>query len=520
MFSISPEYETCSGLYLKQQDRRSDKVSSVILSLKNISKQYPGVLALNNVSLDVYEGETLALVGENGAGKSTLIKTLSGSILPSEGTIVLEGNEYDHMTPKQSSDLGISVVYQEFNLMNTLSVAENVFVGRLPMKNGLYDKKKCIEDAKKIFEELEIDIDVTKPVEELSVAYMQLVEIAKNLAKQTKILIMDEPTAPLTEHECTILFRIMRNLKERGMTIIFISHRMNEIFDLCDRVAIMRDGQLISTYGIDEVDRARIIADMVGRDMSEAFPTCEKTIGEVVLEVKNLSGNGVRDINFELHRGEILGLAGLVGAGRTEIMRILYGADLGGSGEVYLHGKKVFFHSPKEAVQHGIVLLPEDRKREGVLLSLPISQNISLPNLSTVSRAFLMNFRKEKEIVEKQKEDLKIACYSAEQLAGTLSGGNQQKVVLAKWLASSADILIIDEPTRGIDVGAKQEIYNLMNNLCMQGMSIIMISSEMDEMIGMSDRIVVLFEGRQTGVLNKEQFSQEAIMTLASGESL
>ncbi|MBQ1320969.1 MAG: sugar ABC transporter ATP-binding protein [Solobacterium sp.] len=495
-------------------------MSSVLLSLKNISKQYPGVLALNDVSLDVYEGETLALVGENGAGKSTLIKTLSGSILPSEGKIIFEGNEYDHMTPKRSSDLGISVVYQEFNLMNTLSVAENVYVGRLPMKNGLYDKKKCIEDAKKIFEEMEVDIDVTKPVEELSVAYMQLVEIAKNLAKQTKLLIMDEPTAPLTEHECGILFRIMKQLKQRGVTIIFISHRMNEIFDVCDRAAVMRDGQLISTHEIKDITRAGLIADMVGRDMSEAFPTCDKTIGETVLEVRNLSGNGVRNINFELRRGEILGLAGLVGAGRTEIMRILYGADLGGSGEVYLHGKKVFFHNPKEAVQHGIVLIPEDRKREGVLLTLPIAQNISLPNLKAVSHAFLMNFRKEKEIVDKQKDDLKIACYSAEQLAGTLSGGNQQKVVLAKWLASTADILIFDEPTRGIDVGAKQEIYNLMNKLCMQGMSIIMISSEMEEMIGMSDRIVVLYEGRQTGVLEKSEFSQEAILTLASGESL
>ena len=378
----------------------------------------------------------------------------------------------------------------------------------------------CEKQAKKIFEDMEVDIDVNKPVEELSVAYMQLVEIAKNLAKDTRLLIMDEPTAPLTEHECTILFRIMKKLKERGVTIIFISHRMNEIFDVCDRAVVMSDGQMISSHRIEDIDRGQLIRDMVGRNMNEAFPVCEKTIGETVLKVENLSGNGVRNIHFELHKGEILGLAGLVGAGRTEIMRILYGADDGGTGTVILRGKKVFFRNPKDAVKNGIVLLPEDRKREGVLLHLPISQNIVLPNLKKVSNGLVVNRKKVGQMVEKQRSDMKIACYGGEQLAGTLSGGNQQKVVLGKWLASDASILIFDEPTRGIDVGAKWEIYNLMNALCQKGMSIIMISSEMDELIGMSDRIVVLFEGKQTGTLNKEEFSQEAILTLASGEEL
>lgn len=495
-------------------------MQDVLLSLKNISKIYPGVLALDDVSLDIYKGETLALCGENGAGKSTLIKTLSGAIAPSSGKIVFQGKEYDRMSPQRSTALGISVIYQEFNLMNSLSVAENVYVGHLPKKHGLYDKAKTIQLAQEIFDSMDIDIDVAQPVGALSVAYMQLVEIAKSLTRHVELIVMDEPTAPLTNTEAEMLFRIIKKLQDRGTTIIYVSHRLPELFQLADRIAVMRDGKFISAHDVADTSKEDLIRRMVGREISNIFPKSDKKIGETVLKVENLCGNGVRDVNFELHKGEILGFAGLVGAGRTEIMRILFGADKRESGRVVLNGEEIATNSPKQAVKHGIVLLPEDRKNQGALLTLPIDQNVALPNLSILSKWGLLNKKKEKEVVNSQIQALKVACYSGAQLAGTLSGGNQQKVVLAKWLASNAQILIFDEPTRGIDVGAKQEIYMLMNQLCERGMSIIMISSEMEEIVGMSDRIIVLHEGEQMDTLEKEEFSQEAILTLASGEEL
>ena len=493
-------------------------MSEVLLSLKNISKQYPGVLALDEMSLDIYRGETHAICGENGAGKSTLIKTLSGAIEPTDGSITFEGKTYSVMNPQLSTELGISVIYQEFNLMGVLSVAENLYAGHLPRKNGLYDRSETIRRAREIFKEMDLDIDVTQKVDDLSVAYMQLVEIAKSLTKDVKLLIMDEPTAPLTANETELLFKIMRRLKEKGVTIIYISHRLNEIFQVADRVTIMRDGRKVSTHPISEITKDELIRGMVGRPMNETYPMRACQRGEVVLKVENLCGNGVHNINFELHRGEILGLSGLVGAGRTEIMRVLYGADRKESGNVYLKGKQVHFKSPRQAVRSGVVLLPEDRKRHGAVLTLPISQNITLPNLKSVSRFGILNKRREQQLVSEEINALKIACSSGRQLVGTLSGGNQQKVILAKWLISNADVLIFDEPTRGIDVGAKQEIYMLMNQLCNQGLAIIMISSEMEEIIGMSDRIVVLYEGEQMGILDRTAFSQEAILTLASGE--
>lgn len=495
-------------------------MSDVLLSLNHISKQFPGVLALDDISLEIRRGETLAICGENGAGKSTLIKTLSGAIVPTQGSITFEGKEYAVMNPQLSTSLGISVIYQEFNLMDALTVAENLYAGHLPKKNGLFDRKETVRQARKIFEEMGIEIDVNKKVSELSVAYMQLVEIAKSLTKNVKLLIMDEPTAPLTANETEILFGIMRMLKEKGVTIIYISHRLNEIFRVADRVMIMRDGKKISSHAIEEITKNDLIRGMVGREMSETYPERKCQLGETVLKVENLCGNGVHNVNFELHRGEILGLAGLVGAGRTEIMRVLYGADKNEGGNIYLKGEKVRFNTPGQAVKHGVVLLPEDRKRHGAVLTLPISQNISLPNLKKISKFGILNKRREQRLVKTQIEALKVACYSAKQLVGTLSGGNQQKVILAKWMASNADIIIFDEPTRGIDVGAKQEIYQLMNQLCENGLSIIMISSEMEEIIGMSDRIVVLYEGTQMGVLPRSEFSQEAILTLASGEEL
>lgn len=489
------------------------------LSIRNISKQYPGVLALDQVSFDIKRGETMALIGENGAGKSTLIKVLSGAIVPSEGELEFQEGTYTQMTPMLSRSLGVEVIYQEMNLMNSLTVAENVFAGNLPKsKAGLFDKKAMIQKTKEVFARMNVEIDPEAVVENLPIAYMQMVEIAKALSKDVRLLIMDEPTAPLTKKEVGTLMDIVRTLKKQGVTIIFISHRLDEIFEICDRVTVLRDGKWIMTGAIADMTQADLIRYMVGRELRDTYPQRTNPIGETVLELRDFSGNGVKNINFELHRGEVLGMAGLVGAGRTEIIRALYGADPATGGQALLHGKPVKFRSPRDAVRHGVVLLPEDRKREGLVLFLPIAQNISLPNLGRVSSSIkTLRRRAEKRMVDKQMKDLRVAAFSAEQIAGTLSGGNQQKVVLAKWLASDAEVFIFDEPTRGIDVGAKQEIYKLMNDLCAAGKAIIMISSEMEESLGMSDRLVVLYEGQQMGVLEKEEFSQVAVLTLASG---
>lgn len=495
-------------------------MKDVLLSLESVSKYYPGVAALKNMSLDIYKGETLAIAGENGAGKSTLIKVLAGAISPSSGRINFEGTEYSALNPHTAQRIGISVIYQEFNLLNTLSVAENVFAGQLPSNCGLYNKKEAEKRAKEIFNMMDVDIDVTTPVGNLSVAYMQLVEIAKSLSRNVKLLIMDEPTAPLTTKETDRLFRIVRSIQEKGTTIIFITHRLDEIFEIADRVMVMRDGEKISVDSVKDITKSNLVQNMVGRTISETFPKCDKVIGETVLEVKKLCGNGVKNINFELHKGEILGFGGLVGSGRTEIIRVLFGADAKDAGEINLFGEEVSINSPRDALKNKIALLTEDRKQLGLMLGQSIGDNISLPNLKNISKLGVLNKNKEKSMTKEQISSLKIICYSPSQLAGTLSGGNQQKVVLAKWLATDTEIFIFDEPTRGIDVGAKLEIYNIMNSLCENGKSIIMISSEMDELINMSDRILVLYEGQQMGILEKPEFAQDRILALASGERI
>ncbi|MCI9068032.1 MAG: sugar ABC transporter ATP-binding protein [Lachnospiraceae bacterium] len=488
-----------------------------LLSMRNISKQYPGVLALDRVSLDIYEGETHALVGENGAGKSTFIKVLAGAIRPDEGEIELDGQTYSHITPALARHLGIEVIYQEFNLMPTLSVAENVFMGNYPKRYGIIDHREMERRTDEIFQSMGVRIDPRAAVSGLSMAYMQLVEIAKALAKKVRILIMDEPTAPLTAGEVEVLFQLMDKLHRQGVTIIYISHRLNEIFRVTERLTVIRDGCKIGTFRTGEMTREQLICQMVGRELNETFPRNTARTEEVALKVEDLSGNGVEDISFELHRGEILGFGGLVGAGRTEIMRVLSGVDARTGGRAWLEGKELSMKSPRISIREGIALIPEDRKRQGVVLSLPILENVILPNLKLVTKYSVINRRKEGALVSEQMKALRIAAPSMRQLAGNLSGGNQQKVVLAKWLLSRSRVLIFDEPTRGIDVGAKQEIYKLMCALCEQGASIIMISSEMEELLGMSDRIVVLCEGRQEGILKREDFSQEAVLALASG---
>ena len=463
-------------------------MANTILSVREITKDYPGVRAIDHLSFDVEEGEVHALIGENGAGKSTLIKTLSGAITPTSGTIVVNGKEFSEMTPKLAKEQGIGVIYQEFTLVPGISAAENVFLGEKTSKGIFVNIKERERRAKELFDEMQVEIDVSKPVRDLSPACQQIVEIAKAVSKEVKILIMDEPTAPLTVSEVDTLFR---DLKKKGVTIIYISHRLEELFEIADRVTVMRDGTYVGTEKIADIDRRKLIAMMAGRELKESYPSRKVDVGEEVLRVENLYGNGDRNISFTLHRGEILGFAGLVGAGRTELMRVLYGADPMESGKVYIYGKEVHIKCCGDAIQAGIGYIPEDRKAHGVFLPMTIKWNTVINNLKAFSSGLFVDTKKE--------------------------NGNQQKVVLAKTLAANSEIVIFDEPTRGIDVGAKQEIYKLMNELVESGKSILMVSSDMPELLGMSDRVIVIYEGEKTGEVSKEEFNQNYILDLASG---
>lgn len=492
-----------------------------VLSLTNLSKTYPGVKALKNVSLDVRRGEVHAIVGENGAGKSTLIKAIAGAISPDagSGSIVVDGRTFHSLSPHEARELGIEVIYQEFNLAPDVSVMENMFMGFFPDKSGLVDFKGMEKHAREVFAMMKVDIDPRVRVRYLSVAYMQLVEIAKAITRKAKILIMDEPTAPLTNNEVDLLFDLIKRLREQKITIIYISHRLNEIFDISDRVTVMRDGEIISTHDTSEMTREQLVKQMVGRTLGETFPVRKREKREELLRVEHLSGRKVKDISFSLHQGEIFCLAGLVGAGRTETMRFLYGADRMESGDIYYQGKKVRVHSPTNAIALGLGMVPEDRMNHGVSLELSIRHNIALAIIRRISKLLFINSRKEKEIVNQQSASLRIKADSLNTAVKKLSGGNQQKVVLAKWLAANTEVLLLDEPTRGIDVGAKQEIYKLMNELTKQGVGILLISSEMEEVLGLADRVLVLFEGKAMGFVEAgtPAFTQENILTLASG---
>ncbi|MDR1641163.1 MAG: sugar ABC transporter ATP-binding protein, partial [Clostridiales bacterium] len=468
------------------------------------------------VSISFNEGGIHALVGENGAGKSTLIKIISGAIKPDEGKIRFGGKAHSFMTPAISTGLGIGVIYQEFNLVPSLTILENVFLGQKVGGKVMPDFKKMKKRSLELFADLGIDIDVERMVGELSVSKQQLVEIAKAVALDTKLLIMDEPSAAIAQAEVENMMKIVLRLKEKGVTIIYISHRMNEIFSIADTVTVLRDGRHISSQPIGDVTRKDLINLMVGRELSESFPQRQIEHGEVVLEVKGMSGNGNADINFFLRKGEILGFAGLVGAGRTELAKVLFGAAPLEVGVVTVKGKDRRIRNPRQAVFHGIGLIPEDRKSEGGFQDYSILWNVSIMSLHRMSKFSVISRPKERELSNYYASLLKIKTPSYDQLLKNLSGGNQQKVVLAKVLAAQTDIIIFDEPTRGIDVGAKQEIYRLMNELTEQGISIIMISSEMEELMGMSDRIMVMCEGRITGTLEKEDFDQKRILELAS----
>lgn len=495
-------------------------MSDNILELKHITKLYPGVVALNDVSLEVRRGEILALVGENGAGKSTLIKTCSGAITPTQGEIVINGKSFTGMTPQTSEQNGIGVIYQEFNLVGDLSVAENIFLGRAIRKGMVIDLKAMERESKKILDSLNIKINPKTLVKTLSVGYQQMVEIAKAVSQNAKLLIMDEPSAPLTSAEVEAMFAIVDKLKAGGVSIIYISHRLDEIFRLADRITILRDGQYVTTLNTDETNKDELVKYMVGRQLTEVYPKRDEICvkDEVIFEAVNVSGNGDKNISFKIHRGEVLGLGGLVGAGRTEFAELMFGMRQKTAGKFIFKGKEISPKTPKDAIELGIGLVPEDRKKEGALLGMSIRCNINMPIYQRISKGTVINEKKEEEIAQTYRKEISIKTPTLDQLVKNLSGGNQQKVILAKWLAADSELLIFDEPTRGIDVGAKQEIYTLINHLVEQGKTVLMISSEMEELMGMSDRILILAEGNMTGELNKSEFDQERIIQLASIE--
>ncbi|MBO7709720.1 MAG: sugar ABC transporter ATP-binding protein [Lachnospiraceae bacterium] len=489
-----------------------------ILELRNITKEYPGVVALDDVSLAFRRGEVHAICGENGAGKSTFIKVITGAIQPTHGEIWFEGERLENNNPHKALSIGISAIYQELNLLKHLTVAENIYYNRYPYKNGLIDYRKMEENARQVLDRLGVRIDPKMLVRDLTVGYQQLVEIAKSVSRTIKVLILDEPSAPLTNNELKYLFDIVRAMREENMAIIYISHRLEEVFLLCDKVSIFRDGHFIRTLNVSETNQQELIRLMVNRELTETYPKAHTRKGEVVLEVNNLSTGLLRNVSFKAYRGERLGFAGLVGAGRTETARAVFGADRIESGEIILNGKQVKITSPADAIRHGIVYLSEDRKQLGLFLNMSILDNILfsyLPNLQ--GRSGLLDLKSGDKICQKQIETLAIKTPSARQLVRNLSGGNQQKVIIAKWLLLNCDVIFFDEPTRGIDVGAKQEIYRLMNELTEQGKCVIMISSEMPELLGMSDRIIVMHEGEVVGELSGAEASQEEVLRLASG---
>lgn len=497
-------------------------MDDIILSMKKIDKSFVGVHALNNVDFELKRGEVHALMGENGAGKSTLMKVLTGIYSKDSGTILFEGQEVVFSNPHESQSAGISIVHQELNMMNHLTVAQNIFIGREMMNGKLIDDKKMNEESAKLFERLNIKIDPSGMMGDLTVGKQQMCEIAKAISREAKIIIFDEPTAALTDSEIEELFKIIRDLKSKKIGIIYISHRMDEIKVITDRVTVMRDGEYVGTLISEECTKEDIINLMVGRVIYET-PKLKNNVPDnapVVLEARNLcSGKMVKDVSFQLHRGEILGFAGLMGAGRTETARAIFGADQMDQGEIYIKGKKVEITSPEDAVKYGIGYLSEDRKRYGLVLDKSIAVNTTMASLTRFLKNGLINTKQENQAAQKHVDQLKTKAPSINVPVGNLSGGNQQKVVIGKWLVRDCDILIFDEPTRGIDVGAKSEIYHLMNQLAANGKAIIMISSELPEILRMSDRVIVMCEGRMTGDFKIEEASQEKIMHVATLKS-
>ncbi|HYK91207.1 MAG TPA: sugar ABC transporter ATP-binding protein [Acidobacteriota bacterium] len=493
--------------------------SPPVLQMRRIRKTFPGVLALDGVDFELRKGEVHVLLGENGAGKSTLIKILSGAHQKDEGQILLNGREIEIRNPRHAQQLGIGSIYQELALVPHLSAAANIFLGREPCRGaGIIDSDRLSRDAQVLLDDLGMEIPARRPVRDLGVAQQQMVEVAKALSLDAALLIMDEPTSALTEHEIKALFAVIQRLKAKGVSLIYISHRLEELYEIGDRVTILRDGKNVGTCNIADVARSDLVRMMVNRELSEQFPKQKVRKGEELLRVEGLNRKGIlKDISFSLHAGEVMGIAGLLGSGRTELARAIFGADRMDSGSIYVKGRLRRIRSPRQAIRMGIGLLTEDRKSQGLILGMSVKENICLPSLDYFARLGIIDAQREESAVLPVVRELRIKTPSLEQRAVYLSGGNQQKVVMSKWLLSKADILFFDEPTRGIDVGSKVEIYQWMNRLASEGAGIVMISSELPEILGMSDRILVMYRGQITRELSREEATQELILHWALG---
>lgn len=489
------------------------------IEMKGINKAFGGNSVLQNAGFTLTDGEIHALMGENGAGKSTLMKILTGVYTRDAGIVTVDGVEVTYKSAQEAEQAGIVFIHQELNVLFDLTVEENMFLGKeIHNRFGVCDKKAMRAEVKKILDKLGVDIDITAKMDTLSIGQQQMIEIAKALMVDAKVIIMDEPTAALTQKETLVLFKVVRALREKGVSIVYISHRMEEIFELCDRITILRDGQYVGTRNISETNMAEVVKMMIGREIGERYPQRDVKIGEVVLEVQNLSCEGIfKDVSFHVRAGEVLGVAGLMGAGRTEIMQSIFGNMPHVTGKIFMDGKELRNKSPKEAMKNGIGFITEDRKTEGLMLDESIMKNISVANLGKISKNGVLSAKAEKNMVKMSIEDLNIKCTGAEHVCSQLSGGNQQKVVFAKWIFTAPRVLILDEPTRGVDIGAKKEIYSVINNLAAKGVAIIMVSSELPEVLGMSDRVMIVREGRISGFIDREEANQEKVMTLATG---
>ena len=492
------------------------------IEMKGIDKSFGTNQVLKNAGFLLKDGEVHALMGENGAGKSTLMKILTGVYTRDAGTVLVDGKEVVYKNPQEAEKAGIVFIYQELNVLFDLTVEENLFMGKELTKGfGICDKKAMRKKAQEIMDRMGVNIPVTAQMSDLSVGQQQMVEICKALMVDAKVLIMDEPTAALTQSETEVLFEVIKSLRAKGVSIVYISHRMEEIFELCDRITVLRDGSYIDTKYIKDINMDDIVQMMIGRTIGERFPKRDVQMGKEVIRVEGLtSGKLFKNVNFSVRAGEVLGVSGLMGAGRTEIMQAIFGNIPVESGKIYIDGKEVTIKNPRQAIAAGIGFITEDRKTEGLLLEKSIAENIEIVNLNKVSKNSVISMAKQKALVKKGIEEFRIKCFGPDHECNNLSGGNQQKVVLAKWIYTDPKILILDEPTRGVDIGAKKEIYSVINDLAAKGVAVIMVSSELPEVLGMSDRIMVVHEGHVTGIIDAADADQAKVMTLATGGSL